>query len=42
VIVGGLMAVLAMSIFLVPCLYVWIARDGDPLPPPDAAPIGAP
>jgi len=36
VIVGGLMAVLAMSIFLLPCLYVWIARDGDPLPPPDA------
>jgi len=37
VIVGGLMAVLAMSIFLLPCLYVWIARDGDPLPPPDEA-----
>jgi len=36
VIVGGLMAVLAMSIFLLPCLYVWIARDGDALPPPDA------
>src|SRR5499427_7944286 len=32
VIVGGLMAVLAMSIFLLPCLYVWIARDGDALP----------
>jgi heavy metal efflux system protein len=36
VIVGGLMAVLAMSIFLLPCLYVWIARDGDALPTPDA------
>jgi cobalt-zinc-cadmium resistance protein CzcA len=32
VIVGGLMAVLVMSIFLLPCLYVWIARDGDSLP----------
>jgi cobalt-zinc-cadmium resistance protein CzcA len=36
VIVGGLMAVLAMSIFLLPCLYVWVARDGDALPEPDA------
>jgi cobalt-zinc-cadmium resistance protein CzcA len=36
VIVGGLMAVLAMSIFLLPCLYVWIARDGDALPAPEA------
>jgi len=36
VIVGGLMAVLAMSVFLLPCLYVWIARDGDPLPEADA------
>jgi cobalt-zinc-cadmium resistance protein CzcA len=36
VIVGGLMAVLAMSIFLLPCVYVWIARDGDPLPDADA------
>jgi cobalt-zinc-cadmium resistance protein CzcA len=35
VIVGGLMAVLAMSIFLLPCLYVWIAGNGDPLPEPD-------
>jgi heavy metal efflux system protein len=38
VIVGGLMAVLVMSIFLLPCLYVWIARDGDALPAPDADP----
>jgi cobalt-zinc-cadmium resistance protein CzcA len=35
VIVGGLMAVLAMSIFLLPCLYVWMARDGDSLPEVD-------
>ena len=27
VIVGGLMAALVMSIFLLPTLYVWIARD---------------
>ena len=32
VIVGGLMAVLFMSIFLLPCLYVWVARDNDSLP----------
>jgi cobalt-zinc-cadmium resistance protein CzcA len=35
VIVGGLMAVLVMSIFLLPSLYVWFARDGDSLPAPD-------
>jgi cobalt-zinc-cadmium resistance protein CzcA len=35
VIVGGLMAVLMMSIFLLPCLYVWVARDGDSLPAVD-------
>jgi len=33
VIVGGLMAALAMSIFLLPTLYVWIAGDRDILPP---------
>jgi cobalt-zinc-cadmium resistance protein CzcA len=32
VIVGGLMAVLAMSIFLLPTLYVWFARDTDVFP----------
>ena len=37
VIVGGLMAVLVMSIFLLPCLYVWVARDGDSLPEADYA-----
>jgi heavy metal efflux system protein len=36
VIVGGLMAVLMMSIFLLPTLYVWIARDSDILPKADA------
>jgi cobalt-zinc-cadmium resistance protein CzcA len=36
VIVGGLMAVLMMSIFLLPALYVWIARDSDILPKADA------
>jgi cobalt-zinc-cadmium resistance protein CzcA len=36
VIVGGLMAVLMMSIFLLPTLYVWIARDSDILPEADA------
>ncbi len=35
VIVGGLMMALVMSIFLLPTLYVWIARDGDRLPKPD-------
>jgi len=33
VIVGGLTAALIMSIFLLPTLYVWIARDTDVLPP---------
>ncbi len=36
VIVGGLMAALAMSIFLLPTLYVWVARDGDTLPKAEA------
>jgi cobalt-zinc-cadmium resistance protein CzcA len=35
VIVGGLLAALLMSIFLLPTLYVWMARDGDVLPPPE-------
>ena len=37
VIVGGLIAALAMSLVLLPTLYVWIARDGDILPEPEAA-----
>jgi len=32
VIVGGLISDLAMSIFLLPTLYVWVSRDGDKLP----------
>jgi cobalt-zinc-cadmium resistance protein CzcA len=35
VIVGGLVAALAMSIFLLPTLYVWFAREGDTLPEPE-------
>ena len=35
VIVGGLMAVLLMSIFLLPCLYVWFAKESDALPEPE-------
>jgi cobalt-zinc-cadmium resistance protein CzcA len=32
VIVGGLVGALLLSIFLLPVLYVWVARDGDTLP----------
>ncbi len=32
VIVGGLISDLVMSIFLLPTLYVWMAREGDVLP----------
>jgi cobalt-zinc-cadmium resistance protein CzcA len=35
VIVGGLVSDLIMSIFLLPTLYVWFARDGDRLPEPE-------
>jgi cobalt-zinc-cadmium resistance protein CzcA len=35
VIVGGLISDLAMSVFLLPALYVWIARPGDKLPEPE-------
>jgi cobalt-zinc-cadmium resistance protein CzcA len=35
VIVGGLMVNLAMSIFILPTLYVWFARAGDVLPEPE-------
>ena len=37
VIVGGLMSVLIMSIFLLPTLYVWFARENDALPAPEPA-----
>jgi hypothetical protein len=36
VIVGGLIADLIMSIFLLPTLYVWIARESDVLPEPQS------
>jgi len=35
VIVGGLLGALLISIFLLPTLYVWVARDGDRLPEPE-------
>jgi len=35
VIVGGLIGALLLSIFLLPALYVWLARDGDRLPTPE-------
>ncbi len=37
VIVGGLLAALLMSIFLLPTLYVWMANDQDRLPAIDSA-----
>jgi cobalt-zinc-cadmium resistance protein CzcA len=36
VIVGGLISDLVMSIFLLPTLYVWVAREDDVLPAPNA------
>jgi heavy metal efflux system protein len=36
VIVGGLISDLVMSLFLLPTLYVWVARRGDHLPQPEA------
>src|SRR5437879_8501409 len=35
VIVGGLVGTLLLSIFLLPTLYVWVAKEGDKLPEPD-------
>jgi cobalt-zinc-cadmium resistance protein CzcA len=35
VIVGGLIGALAINVFLLPTLYVWIARDNDVLPVPE-------
>ena len=37
VIVGGLISELAMSIFLPPALYLWMAREHDVLPPAEVA-----
>jgi heavy metal efflux system protein len=36
VIVGGLLGALVLSIFLLPTLYVWVARDRDKLPVTEA------
>jgi cobalt-zinc-cadmium resistance protein CzcA len=36
VIVGGLVAAMLLSIFLLPTLYVWIAGNQDVLPSADA------
>ncbi len=36
VIVGGLIGALLLSVFLLPTLYVWWAKDGDKLPVPEA------
>jgi cobalt-zinc-cadmium resistance protein CzcA len=36
VIVGGLIGALLLSVFLLPTLYVWFAREGDRLPAPEA------
>jgi cobalt-zinc-cadmium resistance protein CzcA len=36
VIVGGLIGELLLSIFLLPTLYVWFAKEGDKLPAPEA------
>ncbi|HTD22535.1 MAG TPA: CusA/CzcA family heavy metal efflux RND transporter [Terriglobales bacterium] len=35
VIVGGLVGALLLSIFLLPTLYVWFAKEGDKLPEPE-------
>jgi len=37
VIVGGLVAALLISIYLLPALYVWFAREGDALPERDGS-----
>jgi cobalt-zinc-cadmium resistance protein CzcA len=37
VIVGGLMVAMVMNVFLLPTLYVWVARPHDRLPEPDLA-----
>jgi cobalt-zinc-cadmium resistance protein CzcA len=39
VIVGGLMVNLAMSIFILPTMYVWFARPSDKLPEPEGETI---
>jgi cobalt-zinc-cadmium resistance protein CzcA len=39
VVVGGLISDLAMSIFLLPTLYVWMAGPQDVLPEPEREPV---
>jgi cobalt-zinc-cadmium resistance protein CzcA len=36
-IVGGLMVAMVMNVFLLPTIYVWVARQQDRLPEPDLA-----
>jgi len=36
VIVGGLVGALVINVFLLPTIYVWIARKNDVLPEPEA------
>ncbi len=38
VIVGGLVAALLLGVFLLPTLYVWVARNNDVLPKPEGEP----
>ncbi len=38
VIVGGLVAALILGVYLLPTLYVWVARGGDALPVPERLP----
>jgi len=40
VIVGGLLANLVIGVFLMPTLYVWMARENDILPAPDLGEVG--
>jgi cobalt-zinc-cadmium resistance protein CzcA len=35
VIVGGLVAALILGVYLLPTLYVWVARERDVLPVPE-------
>jgi len=37
VIVGGLISGLLLSVFLLPTLYAWVAREGDVLPVPEVS-----
>jgi cobalt-zinc-cadmium resistance protein CzcA len=37
VIVGGLLSALTLSIVLLPTFYVWIAKESDTLPAPEAS-----